>query len=618
MNEQFIVVAGIENALVEDVLSCLECHLVLLGWQLNVTDLASLQVARVGDRQALWKMSKDASEYPSQIRVSVARREARTVYVIPHTIGSGDPQLLQGVSNSTCLTIGVYINSAQASSARRSGRCSVKVPPAKLAHLSDRYHNGFGRAYELNNCSVVIDLSFDDISNVSVEIFSILKAWLAGKPSAEAPRYNFLPSRARNGGKQIAGVLDEGELVCLLNQAVSYAHEHRTLVVQGGNRYISSFLAGFGLDSRYIKLACISKTRLSTFVYSMLEPADRALALNSDQEDELMAWKQLRRRHVRSRRASGLTVGDAALLLGDCMIPVPFSYPADDRRIRSEFGEAAAILSDRSARQLCTVDEAGALFCSLLGHTKFWDWLQRADEDLLFIDDTFYRGRTFYAAGIIARLLSRKDRWKFLALTADRVGRLVVHPRLIIGSRQSLYPYENSIATEAGYWDLLGEQYVWRDLVMYANLLSEEVRNAWVDAYAVRSIWRRMMMDVLAPLHHSPDIGEIVLALFELAIACAVEGRQMDVASLQDQRGWGLGYSAAFASVMMHWIAQEEPRWKRQRYKDWVARMLLRMNALVEERHARDVLLAYYRENATALEYSLLSSFIGTEYPTVT
>lgn len=245
-----------------------------------------------------------------------------------------------------------------------------------------------------------------------------------------------------------------------------------------------------------------------------------------------------------------------------------------------------------------------------LRYTKFWAWLQHAEQDLLFVDDTFYRGRTFYTAGILARLLSRNNKWKFLTLTADRVGRLAMHPRLVILNRSLLYPYENSVATEMGYWDLLGNQYIWRDLIKYSGLLSKEVADTSIDPRAVRSAWRHMMAAGLSSLRHQPDSKETVLALFEIALACAAEGKNIDVAALQDQRAWGLGYSAAFANVMLYWIAQEEPRWKRQRYKNWIAKMLQQMEIIIERHPGSDALLGYYRAHRTALEYTLLEEFM--------
>jgi hypothetical protein len=77
-----------------------------------------------------------------------------------------------------------------------------------------------------------------------------------------------------------------------------------------------------------------------------------------------------------------------------------------------------------------------------------------------------------------------------------------------------------------------------------------------------------------------------------------------------DQRARDLGHSAAFANIILRWIAQEEPRSKRQRYKDWIAGIAEWLDVLVCDYDRGGALLDYYRENVAALEYSLLSTCI--------
>lgn len=583
MNARYVIVVGYRDTTIQKLIATLEHQISLLGWRPQVTHAASASVV--------------PEIFPDGDCV---------VYLVSHVLGSTDLNLLRVAPvKADCLIIGIYDCTGAADTAGRTSAHAAESQVTKDATSCDSECQKAVPSWT-DSCDLVIDVSFDKLYDVSIDVFASVKVWLTHNLSIESLWHNSLPRRAKTGGKKVVGILNESRLVSSLDQAASYARECRTLIVQGGNRYITSYLVSLGLDCRDIKLTCLTKSQLPVLVYSMLEPSDRALVLRPDQRDDLLSWNRLRRHTAWSRNPAELTVGEAALMLSDHAVPVPFSYPADDRRIKTEFRDAIDILNCDDAPILHALEEAGLVFSSILRFTHFWAWLQRTDADLLFIDDTFYRGRTFYVAGILARLLLRKERWKFLTLTADRVGRSVVHPRLTIVNRQCLYPYENSIVTERGYWDLCGRQYTWRDLAKYTDFLYKHATGLWTDPYVVRSTWQRMMAVTLAPLRINSSSADMVYALFELAIACTVRQCEVDVASLQDQRAWGMGYSAAFANVISHWIAQEEPRWKRQRYNDWAANVLRRIDDLIQRLPISDGLLTYYRDNVMALEYTLL------------
>jgi hypothetical protein len=100
----------------------------------------------------------------------------------------------------------------------------------------------------------------------------------------------------------------------------------------------------------------------------------------------------------------------------------------------------------------------------------------------------------------------------------------------------------------------------------------------------------------------------MALALIEFYVTNTINGQAFELDPLLDQRACNIGNSATFVKVMNLWINQEEPRWKRQQYKNKVSKIITGMDSatdpvassLLEEART------FYQMHTAEIDYALL------------
>lgn len=410
-------------------------------------------------------------------------------------------------------------------------------------------------------------------------------------------------------------LLQRADIPKLLGE-VLIKHGRKTIfVVQGGNRYIHSFFTKNGVSHcGQLKLLDVGKVPLFVVCNTLLTAHERAMGLNAAQQTQIWAQVQKFSKEKRdvveaSVRACGFasvgdflryaSVSEALRAFADFFIVTPFSYPADERKIRKEFAAIPAC----AERAIQSLEEAEVIRL-LLRESVFYKNCM-LPQGVIFIDDVFYRGRTYYALLVISLLLGvPRAGWKLVTLCADRVSKGIVTDDIEVLQKGTLYPFENSIQTEKGYWEEVGGVFIFRDLCDYKKyllalasqeVLGEDVTHAWDTCVA--SVTRNLSSSAL-PAH-------TVAALVELVVFHNAYALEVFPSAIIDQRAKKIGYCVPFAKLLSVWINQEEPRPKRQQFKDAVVACL---ESIVSLQHSSVVesAVAFYKNNQVGIDLANL------------
>jgi hypothetical protein len=292
-----------------------------------------------------------------------------------------------------------------------------------------------------------------------------------------------LPYRGQNGSTKEPVLLRE-EVPVLLERFASETTGQHTCVIQGGNRYISCYLELVLRRPVYsFKLLDVSKVRLNVVLNTLLQSDERVAKLNvSTQEAVLGALTQLseptrteladiltsRGYESMDEFVKSTTTAGAINLFARSQLASPFSYPADDRKIRQEF----ASVSQFATEVVAGVEER-FLLREILRNTEFFRLVHDDQKHIAYLDDVFYRGRTFFALLVLSLLLDvSTERWNLYTLCADRVSKNIYVDGINVLKRGVLYPFENSIRTEGGYWEEQPDCFVFRDMWEYMASLA--------------------------------------------------------------------------------------------------------------------------------------------------
>lgn len=416
-------------------------------------------------------------------------------------------------------------------------------------------------------------------------------------------------------------LLSREEIPSLIDRFVDESKDKQIFVIQGGNRYISCYLQlHHKKQVASIKLLDISKVLLSVVLNTLLSSDERDLPLCKIQQNLIrdIFWDapENRKQYVMKTLSfmgftgleEFLTKTNIAIALktfGNFKLDSPFCYPADDRKIRKEFDSislcAAETISKLQAADLLKI------FCL---NSSFYERINSSNGDVVYIDDVFYRGRTFYSILVLHLLLGLPSNFLLYTLCADRVSNNIQSEQIKILKPQVLYPFENCIRTEAGYWEECDDFFVFRDMYEYYSLLSHKVGHIPFRKEILIE-WQSLLEQLYKHLQFRLLSKKTVLVLIELSLFHIAMKKELNIDALLDQRAKNIGFCTTFVKLIDAWIKQEEPRWKRQRYK-------MKIKAGIEEimemvRFENSVLvkksLRYYQIWYEYLDYYFLKSF---------
>jgi hypothetical protein len=434
-----------------------------------------------------------------------------------------------------------------------------------------------------------------------------------------------LPMRGRTGSTKEPVLLRE-EIEPLLTRFSVLNQGKHIFVIQGGNRYMFSYLAEqLVREVASIKLLDVGKVKISVVLNTLLFAHERVSPISKDQKDAILsAFVQLpvdRKDEIipviSARGFPSLsaflkytTIGEALKVFGDFTIPSPFSYPADDRKIRQEFAAALPF-----ALQTINSNKGKEMLKALIVESSFYKAVSDQVRQSAFLDDVFYRGRTYYTLVVLSLLLDVPlNRWKLYTLCADRVSKEICTEGIEVLKRGVLYPFENSIQTEKGYWEECDDCFVFRDMILYAAFLSATITNR-PELSTLAAQWNRIVDQIRKATGYHGLSRQTVNILVEFYIFCIVHDRTLYVDAILDQRAKGIGFCVPFVKAMAVWINQEEHRWKRQQYKDKVRACFTAIRSVngKETWHLLDTATNFYRQYGDVLDYVFLQEFYGVQ-----
>lgn len=374
-------------------------------------------------------------------------------------------------------------------------------------------------------------------------------------------------------------VLQQTDIPPILDNFLQTNREKNIFVIQGGNRYITSYLhANLAPSLHNIKLLDIGKVKLNVVCNTLLSVSERVSPLSSKQIElivqefkSLPAVKQITIESLVIKNGfislvdylTYASLAEVINIFGDFTISTPFSYPADDRKITKEF----AAIPEHFQQTVSALNE-GKILQILLSNTYFHSTLTDTARATVFIDDVFYRGRTYYTLCILTHLFGSKETtWEMHTLCADRVSKHISTNKIVVYRKNLLYPFENSIITEQGYWEEKDTNFLFRDLQLYHNYLKAIQENK-SDPTAIIQTWARHLEEIANRISRT-SISKITLKiLVSMYLFTKAHKLTLHPTAILDQRAKGLGYCLPYVQLLSVWINQEEPRWKRQQYKD--------------------------------------------------
>lgn len=428
-----------------------------------------------------------------------------------------------------------------------------------------------------------------------------------------------LPQRGKKGSTK-ESVLLKKDISSLLNTFLSQNKNKYIFVIQGGNRYIFSLLSKQkNKGIRSIKLLDISKINISVLLNTLLTQKERISSISKKTQliilSEFSKLSKDKQNNIKNLIFSyGFTsintflkytsTGEALKLFGSFIINSPFSYPADDRKIRQEFNNVLPF----ATQTIKSIDEKQILK-SLLLNTSFYKAFNKKTILPVFIDDVFYRGRTYYTLIILSLLLNIKsNQWKLYTLCSDRVSKNIFTEKIKVLKRGVLYPFENSIQTEKGYWEECNDYFVFRDMNFYFTFLSTII--GIKNNEEIITNWNNLIDKIVKIVKYKNLSKQLIKTLIELYIFYITFNKKLSINAILDQRAKDIGYCTPFIKLISTWINQEEPRWKRQEFKNKINNCITIITSLENNLLIKDAINIYKKYNKE-IDYSFLKLFFN-------
>jgi hypothetical protein len=433
--------------------------------------------------------------------------------------------------------------------------------------------------------------------------------------------YVRLPESAKDMSHS-PGMLRRDELVALIANLRDKIVDGAVAIVQSGNRYLYEYVkASSALPVCNIKMTSLAKCPPYKTLNTLLTSRERQAALPKECIDELHAASDELSAanrgciHTSCRSSFGDigklyrcgTTGDVIQALCNVPLQLPFTEPTHGQ---TRFHEMTTTLGQVRAGEsvLCTDRLLSVILarCSLAR-------LLASSRTVSIVDHVIYRGRTLYAMAWIMRLLNIEN-WSFYALCADSLAASVQWHRATILAPGRLYPYENSIATEGGYWDEVESHFEFRELREYQRFLHGSLGAVAVSGEfpQVIACWQRLVTDLDALVTLPLENKEFRLALIVMLVHAKALGRCIPLAALQNQRASNIGYCPHWATYCEKYICQTNDLKIRDSFNQNVAKSVLLINGLLSgtgaELGAKAV--QFYTQHRLRIDYFALDRLL--------
>jgi hypothetical protein len=429
-----------------------------------------------------------------------------------------------------------------------------------------------------------------------------------------------LPEQPKNSSHS-PDMLRREELVVLITSLRDRIMNCAVAVVQSGNRYLYEYLKRSStLPVCNIKTTSLAKCPPCKTLNTLLTTRERQALLPKKCIDELHAASDELSEADRYRINAGCrssfgdigklfrygTTGDVIQALSNVQLQLPFREPT---RGHTRFHEMTMTLEQiRAGRSVLCTDRLLSVILARCSVAR----MLASSSSVAIVDHVIYRGRTLYAIAWIMRLFNIED-WSFYALCSDSLAASVQWHRTAILAPGRLYPYENSIATECGYWDETESHFVFRELRHYYCILHNSIGAVAVaqEFADVISCWQRTLTDIDASLPLPLEDKEFRLALIATLIHAKARGRCIPVAALQNQRARNIGYCAHWASYCEKYICQTNDVSVRDVFNHNVAKSAITISRFLSKRGAElgANAVQFYTEHSLRIEYFELHRF---------
>ncbi|TXG77989.1 hypothetical protein E6P97_00550 [Patescibacteria group bacterium] len=381
----------------------------------------------------------------------------------------------------------------------------------------------------------------------------------------------------RNGQK-----LENSELLDLVDTWLDGSDGQARFVIQGGNRYISSYLSGEGIDAFDIKLSSISKAPLKHHLRTIVGNDTSALAEAVSQPTLLDQY------------ASGTVAS-------------PFSPVTRDEDLATELATAVRLMQHDGI----SIPYRNELQRAL----KDTEFAQRlsSSEELHFIDDLFYRGRTIYALGVLVVLFGADpSQIRLTAIGCDPKSKQLSTPYHHVLRDDVLYPFENSVRTEQGYWQDTGERYEFTDMGAYLEYRHQGLRTSPEQAVDAYETFRHDTIKWTETVLEEGLDETLVFPLAWLLLYHEAHGLAIDTDKLVDQKGYKIGASAPFVALLDRFVSQEETVEVRLHFKQQIRRQLAQLQVSAQETPSDyRRLVQSYVEQKGEIDYGYLSQIFS-------
>jgi hypothetical protein len=480
-------------------------------------------------------------------------------------------------------------------------------------------HRDFSISASLALSHILIENDSTDPASIDVELTNALfdhrflppSAVPVRIPSASLPQHPTCPSGSSN-------VLTRDHLRSLLDDLRNLLSNCTVVIIQSGNRYIHAFfdLSGHP-DVHSIKATSLAKCPPFKILNSLLTPAERQGSLPKQTVEEmLVAFESLpaeTRGSITTASLPGFenisdllrygTTAEVVQALSSVPFELPFTEPSNDTTRPSQMKKVLAQIS-LDAPTLPT----DQMLSTILRNSTFARSISRGDRPIAFVDHLFYRGRTLLTISWLMQILRIPPKhWRLYALCADEVAASFQNDRLTILAPATLYPFENSIATEGGYWDEVASHFIFRDLWHYYRLLRATTDSAppSPESSGTITLWMQHLREIDRLASVQLENEDFRLSLIGVLIHSKAIGSPLPLETLSDQRAYNLGYCTPFASFCLGYICQSIPASVRRVFNDNVTQSATVYNKILSSADANHVgrkAVHFYKENRRRID----------------
>lgn len=390
--------------------------------------------------------------------------------------------------------------------------------------------------------------------------------------------------------------LKRGELLPLVDQWLEAFRTYPLFVIQGGNRYISEYIRAKGITVSDIKVMSIDKAPLYNQLLTALSPKERDELIEVAYPDEV----------GKARKLSGTRVEVLKQIAGQTLLS-PFRSPTRDEDLEAELEEAVEQIKNGAINipDLMVVQD-------ILSTTQLAQTL-KTNKELHFIDDLFYRGRTLYSLAVIVQAFGGDpQKIRLTTLNCDSKSKDLKSPYHQVMKPDTLYPFENSVRTEQGYWQNAGDMHIFTDMGAYWEYLDAKVNPK--ESLKLYEKWEQHLQSWYGSFSLVDADTSLSMPLVWLNVFHTAFGIEVDVNRIIDQKGDKIGACAPFAQLLDRFISQEEPVEQRLLFKQQVRDIL----AIIDRARAvdptgYDLLVQEYLSNQDALDYAGLSQLFESD-----